>query len=194
MGSSTGGSPEFFLDQARRAGIPDEWVSNFLQFNPGDYHRILEAYASEGSANVERIASVALPTQFVNPVVNSHTGAVISSVANSAGSGSSRGGADRLGSFIGPTGEGPRNTGIVPPHLRGSSEIADAGVEPYFGQTAPSSRAVSQRTRLLASARKRSSRPAATNPAAVTGGLTASSPASVSRASILARWHAQTGR
>ncbi|HJR08440.1 MAG TPA: hypothetical protein VJ842_14355 [Pyrinomonadaceae bacterium] len=39
----------FYIDQAVRYGVPSGFIEQFLTANPGDEHRLLEAYSSEAA-------------------------------------------------------------------------------------------------------------------------------------------------
>lgn len=178
-------SPEFYVNQALQAGVPESFITEFIAANTNaqgvaDYNRILEAYASEPTADVQRLAAVALPSQFTTPVVQRETGVVIANAPRS------------LPRDTSPRGE----PGLAPvdsftlAELAGRSDASFAAkrVGGRARQAGTSSRAVSTRARLLASARKRGSRPAATNPAAITAGLTTSTPRQALRKQILAAY------
>jgi len=67
---------DWYLAQARSAGVPDAFINAFLAYNPEDYHRILEAYASESSAQQSPVfqavvAETALPSQFTGSAFGS---------------------------------------------------------------------------------------------------------------------------
>lgn len=42
---------QFYETQALAMGVPAEWIVDFLASNPGDYHRILDAYAGEAGGS-----------------------------------------------------------------------------------------------------------------------------------------------
>jgi|SRR5262245_7449511 len=67
---------DWYLAQARSAGVPDSFIDSFLIANPLDYHRILEGYASEKSAQesaqFQSVArATALPSQFLGSAYGS---------------------------------------------------------------------------------------------------------------------------
>ncbi len=41
----------FYEEQALQMGVPAAWIADYLARNPGDYHRILDAYAGEAGGN-----------------------------------------------------------------------------------------------------------------------------------------------
>lgn len=157
--------PEFYLNQAASVGVPEEFIREFLAYNPGDYHRILEVWQPEATPEQRALsASVALPSQKqISQVRNGTSGGVVGGVPvprvditgvesfNASSSGSRR---------LQQTGRSPASVG--------------AGMVGRVRQALPSSRALSARTRLVAKSRGRTTRPRNLDALAVSGGITAS--------------------
>jgi hypothetical protein len=49
---------QFFEEQALQMGVPAEWMADWLSRNPGDQHRILDAYAGEAGGQTAVAARI----------------------------------------------------------------------------------------------------------------------------------------
>jgi hypothetical protein len=164
--------PEFYINQAAQAGVPQAFMEGFLAANPGDFHRILEVWQPEATPEQQAVsAQLALPSQ--KQIVGAPTN----------GSTSSKRGLDLVSRVAGDVALMDKGAGKVQQAGR-SAESIRKGMVGRLRQVGPSSRAVSARTRLVAATRGNTNRPRNLDAVAVASGLTAGSQSAAIRARL----------